>query len=66
MKKLIMREIQTAYNPPPIPDRSYDWMAYRYSHDEGEPIGHGETELEAIEDLINLEIESINYEQEGN
>lgn len=47
--------IKTEYWAPPIPDRSYDWSAYRYNWDLGDPIGYGRTEQEAIEHLKELE-----------
>ena len=37
---------------PPIPDRSFDYCAYYVPNDMGEPQGYGETQLLAIEDLI--------------
>lgn len=49
------RSIQTAYDPPPIPDRSYDWMASRSDYDKDEPIGYGKTEQESIKNLIEQE-----------
>ena len=41
----------------PIPDRSYDWEAWRVGYDLGDPIGNGATELEAIKNLIEQEKE---------
>jgi len=46
--------IQTLYDPPPIPLREFDWRAL---HDDtydgpGCPIGFGQTEPEAIADLL--------------
>ena len=40
---------------PPIPIRDYDWSACREDWDEGQPIGHGRTEEEAIKDLLQQE-----------
>ena len=37
---------------PPISSRGWDCCAYYFPHDEGEPQGFGETQLLAIEDLI--------------
>lgn len=37
---------------PPIPVRCFDWEAVTDDYDEGEPIGRGATEQEAIDDLI--------------
>ena len=55
MPALKSTAIQTKYNPPPFPDRSYDWEAWRVDYDLGDPIGNGETELEAIKNLIEQE-----------
>ncbi len=44
-------KIITEHIYPPIPNRNYDWSAVTDSYDEGEPIGYGKTEQEAIEDL---------------
>ena len=44
--KIIVR-----YDPPPIPTRSHDWSAKLDSYEPGDPIGHGRTSAEAIEDL---------------
>ncbi len=48
--------IKTHYDPPPIPNRSFDWSAidddtYDGSPDSKCPVGHGATEEEAIADL---------------
>lgn len=46
--------IKTRYDPPPIPDRQFDWSAIDDSTYDGPScrIGHGTTEQEAITDLI--------------
>lgn len=44
--------IVTHFDYPPIPLRQFDWSAARDSYDEGDPIGHGATEQEAIDDLL--------------
>lgn len=44
-------KIVTKYDPPPIPLRNFDWHAVTTDYDEGEPIGYGRTEAEAIADL---------------
>jgi len=50
-------KITTNYDPKPIPDRRFDWCAYDGSnYDVGSPTGYGDTEEDAIEDLL-LEIE---------
>lgn len=50
-------KIRTDYIYPPIPDRRFDWQAYR---DDDEPndngsmvCGHGRSEQEAIDDLLD-------------
>lgn len=52
-----MSTILTDYDPPPIPLRQFDWNARREGSDEGDPIGYGRTEDEAIADLLSLEDE---------
>jgi hypothetical protein len=42
--------IVTANIFPPIPVRTYDWVAYYEGFEEG-PQGYGKTEAEAIADL---------------
>ncbi len=44
-------KIQTSPIFPPIPIRSLDWCAHFDNYEPGQPIGHGATEQEAIEDL---------------
>ena len=46
-----MSKIITSYDHPPIPIRDYDWSAIREDYDEGDLIGTGKTEQEAINDL---------------
>ena len=43
--------IVTVFVNPPIPCRDFDWSATRDGYDEGDPIGRGRTEEEAISDL---------------
>lgn len=50
-----MRQIITSYECPPIPTRDYDWSAAREDWDEGDCIGYGRTEQDAIDDLIEQE-----------
>lgn len=55
-------KIHTSFDYPPIPVRSFDWSAvtddYDCDYDDERgffsncPIGHGATEQEAIEDLL--------------
>ena len=53
------RKIITVNDCPPIPVRNLDWCAYRYGDepdDHGNMVcGHGRTEAEAIEDLLDSE-----------
>lgn len=51
------RKIITEFVHPPIPVRQFDWSATRDGWDEGEPIGWGKTEDEAIADLLEMEAE---------
>ena len=45
--------IKTNYDYPPIPIRTFDWSAWDdETLDEDSIIGHGETEIEAIKDLL--------------
>ncbi len=44
-------KIQTSPIFPPIPIRGLDWCAHYDNYEPGQPIGHGATEQEAIEDL---------------
>lgn len=53
--------IITNHDYPPIPIRSFDWSAHLDEYDGApdagwQPVGHGTTEREAIENLL-LEIE---------
>ena len=52
-----MKKIITSYDFPPIPIREYDWSAIRSDYDEGDLVGYGKTEQDAINDLINQELE---------
>jgi hypothetical protein len=49
--------IRTNYDYPPIPVRQFDWSAidddtYDGADDSSCPIGHGATEQDAIDDLL--------------
>lgn len=46
------RKIKTSNVYPPIPTRQFDWMAHREGDEEFGPRGFGETEQEAIDDLV--------------
>ena len=52
-------KIITSYDHQPIPIRDYDWSAVREDYDEGDLIGTGKTEQEAINDLKTQEDERI-------
>jgi hypothetical protein len=45
-------DIITEYVHPPIPDRRFDWAAYRDGWEPGAPRGEGPTEQAAIADLL--------------
>jgi hypothetical protein len=48
--------IKTYYNPPPIPQRDYDWAAIddsTYGGEPSDPVGFGKTKEEAIRDLLD-------------
>ena len=50
-----MKKIITSYECPPIPVRDYDWLAFRQDWDDGDLIGYGRTEQNAIDDLLEQE-----------
>ena len=52
-------KLKTGYEPPPIPDRRWDWYCYdEENYEGGMPIGHGATEDEAIIDFyIRMELD---------
>ena len=50
-----MKGIKTTHEFPPIPIRDYDWSAIRKGYDEGDLIGYGRTEQDAINDLLRQE-----------
>jgi hypothetical protein len=57
--------IRTEHVLPPIPTRSFDWSAvFDDRYEEGDLVGRGETELEAICDLITQELERLQEEAE--
>jgi hypothetical protein len=50
---------------PPIPDRRWDWCAYRDGMEENtHAYGWGTTDEEAIADMLRLEKEEAEYEEE--
>ena len=52
-----MNKIITTHDYPPIPIRDYDWSAVREDYDEGDLIGNGRNEQDAIDDLLDKESE---------
>lgn len=49
-------KIKTGYINPPIPDRTYDWIAFddeTYGGEESDVVGYGKTEIAAIRDLLD-------------
>ena len=54
-KYMAIDEIITSFLNPPIPVRSMDWQATRKGYDEGDLIGRGATEQDAINDLLEQE-----------
>ena len=48
-------KIITEYIHPSIPIRDYDWQATREGYDDGDLIGYGSTEQEAIDNLLEQE-----------
>jgi len=49
-----VRDVIIRFEHPPIPDRNYDWQAYREGMEEG-CVGYGATEVEALAELLMLE-----------
>lgn len=47
-------KIKTTYVNPPVPSRSFDWVAFIDGREEDGPHGWGKTEQEAIADLKDL------------
>lgn len=46
-------KLKTKYDPPPISTRVCDWSAIDDdTYEPGSPIGYGETEQDAIDDLM--------------
>ncbi len=60
-----MTRIITSHVFPPIPDRRWDWCAYRDGREEDtNAYGWGPTEGAALADLERLEKEVAEYEEE--
>ena len=53
-----MGKILTTHLDLPIPIRNYDWEAVRADYDEGDLIGYGKTEKEAVKALLFEESEN--------
>jgi len=52
------KRIITENTYPPIPDRRWDWAAYRDGYEPGDLVGYGPTKAEAIQDLLDQEDDS--------
>lgn len=52
-------KIKTTYVNPPVPSRSFDWVAFIDGREEDGPHGWGKTEQEAIADLKDIIEEAI-------
>lgn len=46
------RKIVTSFSRKPIPTGNFDWCATFENYDEGDPVGYGATEQDAITDLL--------------
>ena len=49
-----MENIVTDYVSPPIPSRNFDWVAYLDGREEEGVYGYGQTEREAVNELLEL------------
>ena len=47
----VTETIVTTFDAKPIPIRRFDWTATFEGYEPGDPIGYGETEEQAINDL---------------
>jgi hypothetical protein len=45
--------IRTEYVNPPVPSRQFNWSAVYESYEPGDRIGWGETEAEAVAELLS-------------
>jgi hypothetical protein len=50
-----MSKIIVTQERPPVPSRDFDYSAVRDGYDEGDLIGYGATEADAIKDLLEQE-----------
>lgn len=49
-----MENIVTDFVYPPIPSRNFDWVAYIDGQEEEGFYGYGETEREAVNELLEM------------
>ena len=47
-----MIKINVAFCLTPIPVRSFDWSAVSPDYEPGDPVGHGATQQEAVEEYL--------------
>jgi hypothetical protein len=60
-----MSKIIVTFDPPPIPDRQFDWRAmHDPDNSEGHHVGYGRTREEALADLERLDEERAEVEAE--
>ena len=59
-----MTKILTHFENPPIPDRRFDWCAFRYGCEPEEPIGYGSTPEDAIQNLHEEEERLLDMQDE--
>lgn len=53
----LQHRIKTQNIQPPIPIRSFDWVAWLDGHEEDGPYGYGPTQDDALADLhMNMEL----------
>ena len=45
-------KIRTEYVCPPVPARNFDWRATFDGYEGGDPCGYGQTEADAVQDLL--------------
>lgn len=56
-------KVVTAFDHPPVPCRRFDWSAYLAGEEEHGPTGQGETEIEALRDLV-VQLAVLYYESQ--
>lgn len=52
-------KIIITYVKPPVPDQSNDWQAVLEGEEEYGPAGHGETWIDAVQDLLDQKQEGL-------